>query len=204
MGWLGRSSRLRLRLSCGLPRPRPAGSRPTSQPETAAPPWRRTGEPGATSATAGRRRLPRSTESAATALRHRAIGGEARAAVARFPARGAAVESGRSPTPVMASACPAAPCPERVRCTASAPVDNAADLMDARKPPPPHRDTAPTTGPRSEPAQWAVAPASAAAVSRRSSPTTSACEPRVMYLRRRLPSCQPTFTTPRQRPSDNR
>jgi hypothetical protein len=72
-------------------------------------------------------------------------------------ATGAAAVSGRSPTPVMASACPAAPCPERVGCTALAPVDNAADLMDARKAPLPHRDTAPTTGPRSEPVQLAVA-----------------------------------------------
>src|SRR5829696_9651442 len=109
------------------------------------------------SATVGRRRLPGSTESVATALRYPESGGEARGAVARSPARGAAAVSGRSPTPVMASACPAAPCPGRVRCTASAPVDNAAELMDARRTPPPHRDTAPATGPRSEPAQWAVA-----------------------------------------------
>jgi hypothetical protein len=91
-----------------------------------------------TSATVGRPRSPGSTESAATALRHPAIGVGARAAVARSPARGVAAVNGRSPTPVMASACPAAPCLGRVRCTVSAPVDNAVKLMDARRTPPPH------------------------------------------------------------------
>jgi hypothetical protein len=114
------------------------GHATTPQPETAAPPSRRMGELRLTSATVGLRRSPGSTKLAATTLRRRAIGGEARAAVARSRARGAAVVSDRSPTRVMATACPAAPCREQVRCTTSAPVDNAAELMDAPRTPPPH------------------------------------------------------------------
>ena len=119
------------------------------------------------------------------------------------PATGAAAVSGRSPTPVMASACPAAISPRRARCTAGAPVDNAASLMAAPRTPQPHRGIAPATAPRSAPAQRQP-PGISGSRQPTSSRTTSACALRVMYFRRRLPSCQLRSTTPRQRPSGSR
>jgi hypothetical protein len=107
--------------------------------------------------------------------------------------------SGRSPTPVMASARPGAACPGTVRCTAccrqrrrvDGRTEDAATSLRYRS------SHWPKVGARS----MGSRPASAAAISRRSSPTTPACVPRVMYFRRRLPPCQPRFTMPRQRPS---